>query len=60
MGGTLAPASEVDGERLIEHCHVVSSRARLLESGHLSPGETGRPALEVVPDLPSHRLSASG
>jgi cellulose synthase (UDP-forming) len=37
MGGTLTPLSEADGVALIEHCHVVSSRARLTESGRLTP-----------------------
>jgi len=62
MGGTLTPASEMDGERLIEHCHVVSSRVRLMESGHLSPGEPQRAVLASVPDPESESepLSASG
>jgi hypothetical protein len=38
MGGTLMPLTEADGEALIEHCHVVTSRARLTESGRLLPG----------------------
>ncbi len=38
MGGTLVPSSEADGESLIEHCHVVSSRARLTGTGRLAPG----------------------
>ena len=37
MGGTLVPATEADGEALIEHCHVVSSRARLTGTGRLAP-----------------------
>jgi hypothetical protein len=37
MGGTLTPVTEADGEALIEHCHVVSSRARLTETGRLVP-----------------------
>ena len=60
MGGTLTPATEVDGERLIEHCHVVSSRARLLESGHLNPAETGRRTLTSVPDAEALPLAADG
>lgn len=38
MGGTLTPLTEADGEALIEHCHVVSSRTRLTEAGRLEPG----------------------
>ncbi len=60
MGGTLTPATEVDGERLIEHCHVVSSRARLMESGRLSPDDAERPTLAAVPDAGSEPLSAHG
>ncbi len=37
VGGTLAPERPEDGLALIEHCHVVSSRARLTESGRLDP-----------------------
>ncbi len=46
MGGTITPVSEADGEALIEHCHVVSSRTRLTESGRLSPApaEAGQTA----------------
>ncbi len=45
MGGTLTPLTEGDGEALIEHCHVVTSRTRLTESGRLTPGQpTGQPA----------------
>jgi cellulose synthase (UDP-forming) len=40
MGGTLTPLSNADGEALIEHCHVVSSRRRLSESGRVLPGTT--------------------
>jgi cellulose synthase (UDP-forming) len=43
MGGTLAPVAEADGEALIEHCHVVSSRARLTETGRLVPTATTDP-----------------
>jgi cellulose synthase (UDP-forming) len=63
MGGTLTPVGEVDGERLIEHCHVVSSRARLMEAGHLSPGDPhtspGDPNT-AVPGTESESLSAHG
>jgi cellulose synthase (UDP-forming) len=37
MGGTLVPVTEADGEALIEHCHVVTSRTRLTETGRLIP-----------------------
>jgi hypothetical protein len=39
MGGTLRPLGQADLEALIEHCHVVSARARLTESGQLSPAD---------------------
>ena len=35
LGGELTPVTEADGEALIEHCHVVSSRTRLADSGRL-------------------------
>jgi hypothetical protein len=38
MGGTLVPMSEADGEVLIDHCHLVTSRHRLTEAGRLMPG----------------------
>jgi cellulose synthase (UDP-forming) len=60
MGGTLTPASDADGERLIEHCHVVRSRARLMESGQLIPGQPERATLSSVPGPESEPLSASG
>jgi hypothetical protein len=55
MGGTLTPMTEADGEALIEHCHVVSSRTRLTESGRLMPvavtaGQTPL-SEQVTPDL---------
>jgi cellulose synthase (UDP-forming) len=37
MGGTLSPVTEWDGEMLIEHCHLVTSRERLIEWGRLLP-----------------------
>ena len=37
MGGTLTPMTEADGEALIEHCHVVTARARLTDAGRLVP-----------------------
>jgi hypothetical protein len=44
MGGTLTPRTELDGEILIDHCHLVASRVRLLEAGRLIPGDTGTPS----------------
>jgi len=38
VGGTLRPRTPEDSHALIEHCHVVSSRVRLTESGRLEPG----------------------
>jgi cellulose synthase (UDP-forming) len=38
VGGTLVPATSQGAGALIEHCHVVNSRARLTESGRLEPG----------------------
>ena len=60
MGGTLTPVREVDGELLIEHCHVVTTRARLLESGRLSPVVAGRPIPAPVPTAGSEPRSAHG
>ena len=60
MGGTLTPVREIDGELLIEHCHVVTTRARLLESGRLSPEVAGRPILAPVPTAGSEPRSAHG
>jgi len=37
-GGLLVPRTEADAHAVIEHCHVVSSRSRLTESGRLEPG----------------------
>jgi cellulose synthase (UDP-forming) len=59
MGGTLTPLTEGDGEALIEHCHVVSSRARLTEAGRLSPAapaDADQPAAEgrATPQLSAH------
>jgi cellulose synthase (UDP-forming) len=52
MGGTLTPTTEADGEALIEHCHVVSSRTRLAEAGRLvpaTPADAGPgPATDLV------------
>jgi cellulose synthase (UDP-forming) len=52
MGGTLTPVTEADGDALIEHCHLVTSRARLTESGRLDPGAPvgtrPRPAAEEI------------
>jgi hypothetical protein len=48
MGGTLTPLTEADGDALIEHCHVVSSRTRLQASGRLLPSAAtaGQPGAE--------------
>jgi hypothetical protein len=58
MGGTITPASEADGEALVEHCHVVSSRTRLTESGRLSPSPAGAgqtaPGERAAPRLAAH------
>ncbi|MGA2837849.1 MAG: glycosyltransferase family 2 protein [Acidimicrobiales bacterium] len=43
VGGTLAPKTTEDGHALIEHCHVVSSRARLTQAGRLEPDVTVNP-----------------
>ncbi len=51
VGGTLAPETPEDGLALIEHCHVVSSRARLTESGRLVP--------DVAIDLVAHEPDQS-
>lgn len=59
MGGTLTPVTDDDGEALIEHCHVVSTRARLLRSGRLLADDE-RPTLSVVPDEARLPLSAHG
>jgi hypothetical protein len=55
MGGTLAPVGEIDGERLIEHCHVVTTRARLVAAGQLAPEDADRTAVPA-----SESLRASG
>ncbi len=44
VGGTLVPDTPADGELLIEYCHLVSTRARLAESGRLRPGMPLAPA----------------
>jgi hypothetical protein len=42
MGGTLTPLTDADGETLVEHTHLVMSRARLAEAGRLLSGpDTG-------------------
>ena len=58
MGGTLVPSSEADGEALIEHCHVVSSRTRLTRTGRLAPVA---PDVALSPDADEtdgHRVAA--
>jgi hypothetical protein len=44
IGGTLEPRTPEDGHALIEHCHVVSSRARLTESGRIEATTTAAQA----------------
>jgi hypothetical protein len=58
MGGTLTPVRSIDGELLIEHCHVVTTRARLMEAGRLSQEDAGRPLLAPVADRESESISA--
>jgi len=60
MGGTLTPLTEADGEALIEHCHVVSTRSRLTEAGRLTPGPAVTPAVPTVGERPGPPLSAHG
>jgi cellulose synthase (UDP-forming) len=68
MGGTLTPLTAADGEALIEHCHVVSCRQRLTESGRLlseTPDASLRPTPDAARDRaagepPATRLTASG
>jgi cellulose synthase (UDP-forming) len=38
IGGTLVAQSQADREVLIEQCHVVGSRSRLIKEGRLEPG----------------------
>ncbi len=60
MGGTLTPCSPVDGEALVEHCHVVSSRLRLTQSGRLQPAPAGVEAGHATDAVPGPRLTAHG
>jgi cellulose synthase (UDP-forming) len=60
MGGTLVPCSDADGEALIEHCHVVSSRARLTDAGRLVPGGEDRIGHDEVAEPQGPRASAGG
>jgi cellulose synthase (UDP-forming) len=59
MGGTITPVGQADGMALVEHCHVVSSRTRLTESGRLSPAPAvvtgqGAPGDRATPRLAAH------
>jgi cellulose synthase (UDP-forming) len=55
MGGTLTPVTQADGDALIEHCHVVTSRARLTASGRLDPGApVVTVEAEPVPQVVNH------
>jgi cellulose synthase (UDP-forming) len=56
MGGTLTPLTAADGEALIEHCHVVSSRLRLTESGRLSEAP-GAPESAAAPEAAADRVA---
>jgi cellulose synthase (UDP-forming) len=63
MGGTLTPKTELDGEQLIDHCHLVASRTRLTEAGRLLVGApVGAPAGPDADqqDTEDGLLSASG
>jgi hypothetical protein len=50
VGGTLGPRTAEDSRALIEHCHVVSSRARLTEQGRLEPGAATLTPPRPVPE----------
>jgi cellulose synthase (UDP-forming) len=59
MGGTLTPLTDADGETLIEHTHLVMSRARLAEAGRLlSAPDTA--AGDDAADAEAQVLSAHG
>jgi cellulose synthase (UDP-forming) len=60
MGGTITPVDEADGEALVEHCHVVSSRTRLTESGRLSPTPAVVAGQAAPGDRDTPRLAAHG
>jgi cellulose synthase (UDP-forming) len=60
MGGTLVPVTQADDEALIEHCHVVTSRARLTAAGRLVPAPGGDPTPGVGPAPVERPLSAHG
>jgi cellulose synthase (UDP-forming) len=48
MGGTLVPLTDWDDEVLIEHCHVVSTRRRLIASGRLLQGAADVPLVRAA------------
>ena len=50
VGVTLGPRTAEDTRALIEHCHVVSSRARLTEQGRLEPGAATLTPPRPVPE----------
>jgi hypothetical protein len=52
--------TQADDEALIEHCHVVTSRARLTAAGRLVPAPGGDSIPEVVPAPVERPLSAHG
>jgi cellulose synthase (UDP-forming) len=53
MGGTLSPVTDWDGEMLIEHCHLVTSRERLIEWGRLLPASADISMATEEPPLAS-------
>jgi cellulose synthase (UDP-forming) len=46
VGGTIRPRSDGDRDALVEYCHVVATRSRLVADGRL---QGGRPAVVPVP-----------
>jgi cellulose synthase (UDP-forming) len=58
LGGELTPLTEADGEALIEHCHVVSSRTRLADTGRLLSDKPLLPAQDAP--AASGELTAHG
>lgn len=58
LGGTIDPSTERDNELLVEHCHVVSTRDRLIAAGrllghkHMAPAAD--PSRSEDPPLASH------
>ena len=48
VGGTLTPRSDRDHDALVEYCHVVAARSRLMADGRLEPGDP-RTSLPLPP-----------